>query len=228
MDKFLNKEQLYNYLYSSNYREKITGYEVARWKALEHFIKRVLKLERVRSLLDYGSGSGLHINLWKKLFPSSDLFFCDISSVALKKLKGKYPEFKNNCREVKNNKAPFKNDFFDVIVSIEVMEHVENLDKYLKDIYRLLKPGGIFVWTTPCANNFSIEHLYSKITNQIEKTKERYRRWAWEDPTHLRRLKSKELRNEMLKVGFNNIRFRFRAHFFSFICTQVLKRRLGK
>ena len=48
---------------------------------------------------------------------------------------------------------------FNIITSIEVMEHVEDLTAYVKDIYRLLKPGGIFIWTTPCANKYSIEYL---------------------------------------------------------------------
>jgi len=190
-----------------------------------------LKLSNIKTVLDYGSGSGLHVNLWKKVFPFADLYFCDISSVALEKLISKYPEFKFKCAEVKENRAPLDNDFFDVVVSVEVMEHVENLNDYLNDIYRLLKPGGIFIWTTPCANRFSIEHIFNILTNQIEETSENYRRWKWEDSTHLRRLKSKEIKNKLQEVGFNNVGFRFRSHFFSFVCTYLFRgplRRLGE
>jgi len=218
----------YNRRYSSEYRKKISGYEFARWMALDHFVLKVLKLKNLRTLLDYGCGSGLHVNLWKKIFPQTDLYFCDISLVALEKLKQRYPKFELNCREIKDDKAPFEDKFFEVIVSIEVMEHVKNLDKYLNDIYRLLKKKGVFIWTTPCANPFSIEHLYNVFTNQIESSIDGFSRWKWEDSSHIRRLKSKEIKTVLNKIGFKNIGFKFRSHFFSFVCTKLLKDLLGK
>ena len=223
-----NQKDLYDRRYLSDYRSHLTGYELARWSALDHFTQKILKLNNIKMVLDYGSGSGLHIDLWKNVFPSADLYFCDISSVALEKLISKYPEFEFNCAEVKENKAPFADDFFDVVVSIEVMEHVENLNVYMNDIYRVLKPGGIFIWTTPCANRFSIEHVFNVFTDQIEETGEGYRRWKWEDPTHLRRLMSNEIKDKLQEIGFTDVRFRFRAHFFSYICTRLFKGCLQK
>lgn len=217
------QKYIYDRRYLSGYRESLSGYEFARWNALEHFIRKILRLHSIKTVLDYGSGSGLHIDLWKNVFPFADLYFCDISSVALEKLISKYPEFKSKCVEVKEDRAPFDNDFFDVVVSIEVIEHVENLNDYLKDIHRLLKPGGFFIWTTPCANHFSLEHIYNVLTNQIEKIGEGYRRWKWEDPTHLRRMKSNEIKGKLQDIGFENIGFRFRAHFFSFVCTRLFR-----
>ena len=217
------QKDVYNRRYLNGYREKIRGYEFARWRTLDHLIRKILQLNSAKTVVDYGCGSGLHVNLWRKVFPLADLYFCDISPVALEKLINKYPEFKLKCAEVKEKRAPFNNDFFDVVVSIEVMEHVENLNDYLNDVYRLLKPEGIFIWTTPCANRFSIEHIFNILTNQIEKTSEGYRRWKWEEPTHLRRLKSNEIRNKLQEIGFNNIGFRFRGHLFSFVCTKLFK-----
>lgn len=223
MEKLKN---IYNKRYLINYRERLSGYEFARWNALDHYIRKILKLTDVRRVLDYGSGSGLHVNLWKTVFPLADLYFCDISSLALEKLINKYPEYKSNSVEIKENSAPFDQDLFDVVVSIEVMEHVENLDSYLNDIYGLLKPRGVFIWTTPCANRFSIEHIFSVLTCQIKETSEGYRRWKWEEPTHLRRMKSNEVKIKMKEIGFTNIEIRFRAHFFSFVCTRWLKKQM--
>lgn len=221
MDKKI--KEIYNQRYRNGYREALSGYEIARCKALDHFIRKVLKPNNVKKVLDYGSGSGLHIELWEKVFSDSELYFCDLSSVALKKLAQKHPKFRSNIAEVKNEKTPFNDNSFDAIVSIEVMEHVENLDNYLNEIYRLLKPRGVFVWTTPCANCFSIEYIYNILTNKIETTQEGYRRWKWEDPTHVRRMKTGEIKNKLQQIGFGNIKFRFRAHFFSFVCTRWFK-----
>jgi 2-polyprenyl-3-methyl-5-hydroxy-6-metoxy-1,4-benzoquinol methylase len=216
-------EDLYNKRYLDGYRETLGGYENARSSALDHFITKVLKVNSAKKVLDYGSGSGLYVDLWRKIFPLADLFFCDISRVSLEKLVNKYPEFKSNCRLVKNSRALFDNSCFDVVLSIEVMEHVQNLDDYLKDVHRLIKPGGIFVWTTPCANRISIEHVVSMLTKNIESTNDGYRRWKWEDPTHLRRLRSDEVKKKLQGIGFETFKFRFRAHLFSYACTRLCK-----
>ena len=222
------QKDIYDKRYQDGYRQSLNGYEIARCKALEHLAKKVLKVKNSAKILDYGCGTGLHIDLWRDIFPDADLHFCDISSVALDTLKQRYPEYIAQCAEIAHRGATFEDGIFDVIVSVEVMEHVENLENYLNDICRLLKPGGLFVWTTPCGNRFSIEHIYSFFTGQIEKTAEGYRRWAWEEISHLRRLKSGEIKKKLQETGFPEVSFRFRAHLFSFLCTYVLKRHITR
>lgn len=41
---------------------------------------------------------------------------------------------------------------FDFVVSFQVIEHIENDNLYIKEIYRVLKPGGKFIVTTPNIN----------------------------------------------------------------------------
>lgn len=217
----MNFSSIYDQRYAGGYRENLSGYEIARWKALGSLISQTLHLSDVKKVLDYGGGSGLHVGLWERLFPEAELNFCDISSVAKEKFQEKYPQRSNQYFMIDNNKAQCEDESYDVVVSIEVMEHVEDLQLYIRDIHRVLKPGGIFIWTTPCANPFSIEHLYGLFAGQIEPTAEGYRRWKWEDPTHLRRLKSKEAEMLLLQNKFSNIRFRFRAHFFSFVVSYL-------
>ena len=47
---------------------------------------------------------------------------------------------------------PFPAKKFDVVTAIEVIEHIDNPQKALKEIHRILKKGGIFVMTTPNNN----------------------------------------------------------------------------
>ncbi|MFZ6664546.1 class I SAM-dependent methyltransferase [Peijinzhouia sedimentorum] len=220
-----NLEDVYNEKYKQGYRTALTGYEYARWEALRDFIKINIKSTPL-AVLDYGAGSGLHVKLWKQLFPTSKLFFADISEVAINQLISTFPEVKGQTCIIKQNITDFTNNSFDVIVSIEVMEHVDDLDGYLSEIKRILKPGGKFIWTTPCANRLSVEHIYSYSKGQIDKTDEGYRRWHWEEPTHLRRLRSIEIKSLLQKKGFSKVKFRFRAHFFSFVCTKLVEKRI--
>ena len=44
---------------------------------------------------------------------------------------------------------PFEDDFFDYVYSTSVFEHVMNTDESLKEIYRVLKHGGISTHSLP-------------------------------------------------------------------------------
>jgi SAM-dependent methyltransferase len=44
---------------------------------------------------------------------------------------------------------PWADAFFDAVLSVEGIEHLENRHAYLREIARVLKPGGTLVLTTP-------------------------------------------------------------------------------
>ena len=49
----------------------------------------------------------------------------------------------------------FENDFFDVVTMFEVIEHINNPHTHVKEISRILRPSGLFYFTTPNFNSFS-------------------------------------------------------------------------
>ena len=213
----------YDARYDGSYRDVVTGFEVARWRALAHVLLHAVPASDVREILDYGCGSGLHLPLWADVFPQARISCADISAKALEKLIQRYPAYDGRCREITDDQVDFPSGQFDLIVSVEVMEHVEDLTKYLAEVHRLLRPGGCFVWTTPCGNRGSIEHLFALLSRQIQPTAEGYRRWAWEDAGHVRRLRSREAAERLRAVGFASVDFRFRSHLFSFVCSNLCR-----
>jgi SAM-dependent methyltransferase len=48
-------------------------------------------------------------------------------------------------------KIPLQDDFFDVVSALAVFEHIEpaSLVKIHREIHRVLKPGGVYIMTTP-------------------------------------------------------------------------------
>lgn len=50
---------------------------------------------------------------------------------------------------------PYHYDFFDIIVCTDVLEHVFDLNASIRDILRVLKPGGIFITRTPLYEDLS-------------------------------------------------------------------------
>ena len=48
-----------------------------------------------------------------------------------------------------SSKTPFEDGYFDIVLSDQVLEHVENLEHVAKEVSRLLKPGGISLHILP-------------------------------------------------------------------------------
>jgi ubiquinone/menaquinone biosynthesis C-methylase UbiE len=47
-----------------------------------------------------------------------------------------------------NAKFPFRKNYFDVIHANQVIEHVASLDRFVQEMYRILKPGGCVIVST--------------------------------------------------------------------------------
>lgn len=43
----------------------------------------------------------------------------------------------------------FKNNYFDSLLSFDVLEHVPDYHKALEELFRVLKPGGALMWSAP-------------------------------------------------------------------------------
>lgn len=87
-------------------------------------------------------------------------------------------------------KMRFPNNYFSSIVSIENIEHVEDYIRYIKEIYRVLKPNGRLFITTPRVNR--MENLILKLKGcKIP-----------QNPYHKHEFKVKELKNLLEKYGF--------------------------
>jgi len=53
---------------------------------------------------------------------------------------------------------PFRNDAFQTVAAYDVVEHVADLVALVSEVHRVLRPGGVFLVTTPhfsCANAFT-------------------------------------------------------------------------
>lgn len=117
----------------------------------EKRFKEVTKrIERVESVLDIGCHSGLFTRYLVKATKAKKVYGIDVSRQAVLMAKKR---IKNGIFIVANaHKLPFKDNFFDGVFCLEVLEHVEEPNKVLKEIKRVLKSGGYGIVLVPTDN----------------------------------------------------------------------------
>ncbi|MBN1555653.1 MAG: class I SAM-dependent methyltransferase [Phycisphaerae bacterium] len=101
---------------------------------------------------------------------------------------------------------PTADDRYDAIVSDYVLEHVEHPDALVREIRRVLKPGGVFVFRTPCLWHYVSlisrltphslhERLANRLRNLSDEAEEPY-------PTFYRMNSPRTLRGLFAREGF--------------------------
>lgn len=96
-------------------------------------------------ILDAGCGEGSVTNYFAKRFPNAEFFGIDISDIGISLVieEAKKSEISNALLQVGNLKnINFSVNFFDLIYSQSVIEHIVNYEDALKEFKRVLKPGG--------------------------------------------------------------------------------------
>lgn len=147
---------LYSAAHKSVYDE---GNKKRLAKQIHSVIKDFLKDKSTKKLscLDVGCSAGtITYNL-------SSLFFriigIDVDTIAISRAKNNYK--KKNLRYLfaSGERIPFKESSYDVVICHEVYSYLEYPNLLLREIFRVLKPGGICFFT---ADNllFPIENQY--------------------------------------------------------------------
>ncbi len=109
-------------------------------------IDGLLEFNPDAKLLDCGcSNGGVTVDIADKI-GTRKLYGIEIlgERVVLARSKGVLA-YKGNL----NNKFPFRSNNFDMVLAGSIIEHLPNTDKFVKEIYRVLRPGGYAIIQTP-------------------------------------------------------------------------------
>lgn len=93
-----------------------------------------------QTILDIGSGSG-----WSAAIPHDRICFVDLSQKNLSGLKSvsSFPVMADAAH------LPFKDNSYEFIIASEILEHLNDPRAAAEEIWRILKPGGKAIVSTP-------------------------------------------------------------------------------
>ena len=125
-----------------------------RMNRLIREIQRVYGARKDLRILDVGCGKGWHLDfLRSKGYPK--VRGLEVTKHAIEAVKARGLEIDKGLLE----EQAYPEGFWDVIYTDQVVEHLEEPQRVLKEIYRVLKKGGIFWLSVPNTNAWHIRWI---------------------------------------------------------------------
>lgn len=116
-------------------------------------IFELIEANQRHTLLDVGGGTGRISSLFSEITPN--VIIADSALSMLKEAKKKGLHSINAVSE----KLPLNNNAFDRIVIIDALHHVVDQKQTIKEMWRLLKPGGRIIIEEPDFNHWTVKLL---------------------------------------------------------------------
>lgn len=114
---------------------------IARYNFASTFIKPGSKV------LDCACGTGYGSEILSK--NANEVIGVDLDEITIKYANKYYKNDKITFISKNLFNLDFPENTFDVVVSIETIEHVKNAEPYLRNVYKFLKKGGKAIVSTP-------------------------------------------------------------------------------
>lgn len=155
-----------------------TFYERKRVSAITKLLPKV----RNQKILDVGCGGGFYSFMVAKR-GARDIVGIDLEEVCVRASRVNIFGNVNILIDgvvADSTNLPFSAENFDLVLCIDVIEHVEEDRKLIQELFRVLKPCGFLVISSQ--NSFSLNYLLEGFFQRIASRK----KWMGWDPTHVR------------------------------------------
>ena len=197
---------------SFNYEKSIWGNGSASLKWSEPSSYRMYRaLTAIKDLpagskvLEVGTGAGQFIRAIKSMRPELQCLGSDISVEAISQAKTYQDGVEYSLSQ--ENTLPYADGAMDAVLIFDVLEHVADPKMFIKEVYRVLKKGGLLYTFVPCEGD------YVSLWNVLEKLhlkKDLTRRFAG----HINYFSRRELLKLYQEAGFTTDYIRYSEHIF--------------
>ena len=124
-----------------------------RWHALKPFF--INEIAPYDIVLDIGGFDGSLVSLLSRTISKLNVIVVDMDKLGLQKAKGF--GLGTVCGSALD--VPLRSQSADVVLCLDILEHIEQDDRVLKEISRLLKIHGKFILSTPMAQGINFPFL---------------------------------------------------------------------
>ena len=157
------------YFESGNYADgRFSMYWFAR-RYYAALARRFAPMTGKRALLEAGCGMGHLLGLLQDDFACSGI---DVMDYAIEQTRLNAPKARVLQGDA-NQPNRFEAGEFSVVVALHLVEHLERPRQFIREVLRILQPGGIFLFATPHPE-YTLRRLKDPATDAIGK-----------DPTHI-------------------------------------------
>lgn len=171
------------------------------------FLEYFLAIQRARianRFISYGHRNGRVLDIGCGSYPIFLITSKFVEKFGIEKMN--YPQ-ERLLRKLKlinydiedSDNLPFDDEYIDVVTMLAVLEHIKylSLSNVISEVYRILKPGGLFIITVPSPHSDSLLNIMAKLglISRIEMD------------DHKINLSNAELVKLLRKSKFNNIKY---------------------
>jgi ubiquinone/menaquinone biosynthesis C-methylase UbiE len=129
--------------YPYNYFQEIRKIVLAEFEKAKKIIGNGPDIK----FLDIGCHQGNETIMIKDFFPEAEMHGVDIDEKHLKAAHEK--GIKTHKVDAGRDKLPYGDSEFDLILSNQLIEHIQDPDLHLQEVYRVLKKDGLLIIGTP-------------------------------------------------------------------------------
>lgn len=164
--------------YEVMYRqEQAYWWFVSRSELLHFYLREMLALPKEPRILDLGCGTGANLEVLSGYGVAMGL---DVSGTALAFCKKRALP---RLLQANGESLPVRSDSLDLVSAMDSLEHIQEDNAALKELFRILKPGGKLLVTVP-----AFGFLWSEHDEALQ---------------HLRRYSAAELTDKLELAGFS-------------------------
>lgn len=126
-------------------------------------ILKGLKIKPSDKILEVGCGQGIYLKRIVVTYGATGVGV-DVSQQSINFAKKKWESKRLKFRLADGVKLPFKPNYFDKVMSFDALEHIINQKQSVKEMVRVLKPGGsLFIYTLNKNDRYTLDWWWWKL-----------------------------------------------------------------
>ncbi|HQW43790.1 MAG: class I SAM-dependent methyltransferase [Chitinophagaceae bacterium] len=127
---------------------------------IEHLHRYAIAMEFCsgKTVLDIACGEGYGSNLLSA--KATHVTGMDADAITIEKATAKYKRDNLYFVQSKAEKIAAADTEFDIVVSLETLEHLSDHTAMMKEIKRVMKPGGLLIISTPDKKEYTDKRMY--------------------------------------------------------------------